>query len=572
MKAWNGAKIEDKELGTSFDRFCGSVEALRTFRTLNIMGFRKIFKKLDKKTGLSVQGRWMSLHVRPQPFVESRRFSRLVTRMDCLRSALMGHSQPQDFYCPICTETLDCPIVLSCGHRFCEGCVYRWYETSCECPVCRATGAIKENLPQDKVVSQYVQKYISSTQSTLSNEIEITNDEPMQEEIAVQMSSSRTHNLWSFKELARHCKKGSYVVLDIDETLIVHGTYPCMLLTSQGLLTLNHALERFESAHNSTRSYISKIFQKSLHDRDLCEPETAEIIKELQDKGVHVFGLTSRFSNSAEATRRELVKMGIDFNATSPFPATHLLTDPVTKATCRDGVIFSCGESKGKVLNRFLEGFIFQDLYREAYQNGGKIALLQMRVPAEIVFVDDRMGNCESVRTQLRCAAKFNIPVVTYHYNRASYHFLEQAQGCSLDEYIAPRGERLAAITEEPNTGSDARYVDGVPVFDIEVMKFQLRYFLSHHTILTDEEAYHILDRKTPRLHMVDKSELADSTVKMISGSPVMIDHHFAHAINSPTKKNLNDNQDVRMQPEKNATSPTTEPAERKRGFFSFWS
>jgi hypothetical protein len=78
------------------------------------------------------------------------------------------------------------------------------------------------------------------------------------------------------------------------------------------------------------------------------------------------------------------------------------------------------------VLNRFLEGFVFQTLYKEAFHNQGKINNLQERVPGHIVFVDDRVPNLDSVAIELRASRHFKIPVTTYHYRRASYRHLNE--------------------------------------------------------------------------------------------------------------------------------------------------
>eukprot|EP00753_Platysulcus_tardus_P010604 PLAT289.1.p1 GENE.PLAT289.1~~PLAT289.1.p1 ORF type:complete len:442 (-),score=170.70 PLAT289.1:612-1901(-) len=40
--------------------------------------------------------------------------------------------------CPICTEEMEGPLQLHCGHLFCEACVSQWLERNHTCPVCRA--------------------------------------------------------------------------------------------------------------------------------------------------------------------------------------------------------------------------------------------------------------------------------------------------------------------------------------------------------------------------------------------------------------------------------------------------
>eukprot|EP00727_Mastigamoeba_balamuthi_P009734 m51a1_g5383 hypothetical protein (192) ;mRNA; r:13234-14042 len=42
------------------------------------------------------------------------------------------------FECHICLDTAADPVVTLCGHLFCWPCIYRWLETSTQCPVCKS--------------------------------------------------------------------------------------------------------------------------------------------------------------------------------------------------------------------------------------------------------------------------------------------------------------------------------------------------------------------------------------------------------------------------------------------------
>lgn len=39
--------------------------------------------------------------------------------------------------CTICQEKMHVPILVRCGHMFCEECVSEWFERECTCPMCR---------------------------------------------------------------------------------------------------------------------------------------------------------------------------------------------------------------------------------------------------------------------------------------------------------------------------------------------------------------------------------------------------------------------------------------------------
>lgn len=274
-----------------------------------------------------------------------------------------------------------------------------------------------------------------------------------------------------------HCKPGNFIVLDIDETLLIHGFYPCMLLTPQGVRTFSDAMKKNKDMADIRE--VRQVFQESLMQRRLVEKNTALIVKKFQDVGCKVFGLTSRYSETAVATREELMKHGIDMSIASPFPNSHLLNDPITKAACQDGIIFSNGTPKGPVLNRFLEGFVFHSLYKEALANGGKISDLRSRVPNQIIFVDDREQNCLSVHHSLRSAVTFGIQLVTYHYTRVSYA-----------EYHSHRPMSDEDGVEEP------------PCFDYGLMNKQLQHLFSHKVILDDDAARKLLGgEQSTRLH-----------------------------------------------------------------------
>jgi len=40
--------------------------------------------------------------------------------------------------CPICHDAFNTPIVLECGHIFCDECVQTWFKREQTCPMCRA--------------------------------------------------------------------------------------------------------------------------------------------------------------------------------------------------------------------------------------------------------------------------------------------------------------------------------------------------------------------------------------------------------------------------------------------------
>jgi hypothetical protein len=369
-----------------------------------------------------------------------------------------------------------------------------------DCPVCRSPEVVKVTIPVDEVLAAFMETYLPQKALRLPT-IEEWNyeveDVVMADEVDVSdapaaVPGSKHKNLTSFRQLLNHCKPGSYVILDIDETILVHGYYPCMLLTNQGLGSMNYALQQKQGSSPASRAYVSNVYQKALYTRRPVETCTVDVIKELQDRGVKVFGLTARMGTTHARTNAELTKVGLDLKKTSPFPCSDLLTDPVTQAECREGIIYTSGRHKGQVLNRFLEGFLFRSLYEEAYRNGqlsagsktryrdGVSESSRAKLPAEIVFVDDRVTNLDSVQMQLRSAIFFKIPITTYHYGRASYRCGAEQEGQVDTDY------RLA---EEFSGGQDS------PDFDRRVVEFQLSYLMDNHVMLNDKQVYAVTER-----------------------------------------------------------------------------
>lgn len=75
-----------------------------------------------------------------------------VEKVTCLLFALKALSEDEILYgvyatseqvraagdmCAICQEKMHVPILVRCGHMFCEECVSEWFERECTCPVCR---------------------------------------------------------------------------------------------------------------------------------------------------------------------------------------------------------------------------------------------------------------------------------------------------------------------------------------------------------------------------------------------------------------------------------------------------
>lgn len=311
--------------------------------------------------------------------------------------------------------------------------------------------------------------------------------------------------LKAFKTLMEHATPKAYIIFDIDETVIVPGNFPCMLLSPYGIRSVNQLLQNKNGGLRlSTRHYLRQQVLEAVNTRKLIEPITADVINELQRRGVTVFCLTARNSRCAAQTRAELVRVGVDFSVTSPFPNNSVLTDPVTGAVCEDGIIFANNNHKGTVLNRFLEGFVFRPLYAfgGAWSDHEESSIL----PDRIVFVDDQLPNCWTVLRSLTCASRFRIPVLSYHYERASYVMNENEAHPSIPSPVKSKApfEEAEMEEEEKEEPQGVRAESGAFLFDHSVLKMQLKYFMVHHVLLGDVEARRLLTNESKRRQQPD--------------------------------------------------------------------
>jgi hypothetical protein len=125
----------------------------------------------------------------------------------------------------------------------------------------------------------------------------------------------------SLVDLLEHARPGTLVALDIDDTICCNRYHPCLLMTDPGLEAFRAALGEvptYRALPFAIKNGLSKRLQAALRDKKLLEGElTAAVIRELQDKGCWVFGLTARYSEMAPMTRGVLSQVRL-------FPVTPL--------------------------------------------------------------------------------------------------------------------------------------------------------------------------------------------------------------------------------------------------------
>ena len=123
---------------SSLSDVCEQMSQLRKFIVLNYLGVIKAVKKFDKNAALPVAERMIPF-LYAQPFYHSLQVAQLYTEVDSMSRMGMKSVRRDDFNCPLCGDLLECPVVLSCSHRFCWKCLSRAAHSASmddACPVC----------------------------------------------------------------------------------------------------------------------------------------------------------------------------------------------------------------------------------------------------------------------------------------------------------------------------------------------------------------------------------------------------------------------------------------------------
>lgn len=221
---------------------------------------------------------------------------------------------------------------------------------------------------------------------------------------------------------------GAFVVLDLDETLIMTARTPSLLLTTEGVLGFQRFVDARVKNFDAKNAHCRRL-QQCLQTKVLVENDTAAVVRRLQQRGCAVFALTARYSDMADITKKELASVGIDFTHSSPFTGRKV-PENAHGATLAHGIIFCNNQSKGLILDRFLADLFSPSLSTPLSKSSaafstpmparaGAVSFSSQRAvrrPSEIVFVDNEYDHALTVSKFARTVRAIGIPMLCYHY------------------------------------------------------------------------------------------------------------------------------------------------------------
>eukprot|EP00316_Scyphosphaera_apsteinii_P011359 CAMPEP_0119314852 /NCGR_PEP_ID=MMETSP1333-20130426/34064_1 /TAXON_ID=418940 /ORGANISM="Scyphosphaera apsteinii, Strain RCC1455" /LENGTH=706 /DNA_ID=CAMNT_0007320051 /DNA_START=64 /DNA_END=2184 /DNA_ORIENTATION=- len=161
--------VERIETLKTFVRVCDEIDYLRRFSFLNYLAVTKIVKKHDKLSSLRLREGIVNF-VSQQSFYTSTVLAVTFTHAQCVASEIVAAitassvvAQSVDYSCCICFETLNMPVVLSCAHRFCYGCLARACFYDQHCPLCKKEMDLDPaNYHIDPILAKFVDAHFAS--------------------------------------------------------------------------------------------------------------------------------------------------------------------------------------------------------------------------------------------------------------------------------------------------------------------------------------------------------------------------------------------------------------------------
>lgn len=182
-----------------------------------------------------------------------------------------------------------------------------------------------------------------------------------------------------FKELKNYVDSESLVLLDIDDTLLI----PCQMLGND--MWFQYRLKQLKTVGLSVEEAKEKALAeweaiRHLTKVQLVEPDTAEVVAQLQKEKVTIIGLTTQGLALATRTFLQLLDLKIDLRKTAISQEDYYFINQIGNLY-RKGILFTSGTAKGVALFKLLDHF--------------------RNRPNKVVFINDKLTHLQDVESEV---------------------------------------------------------------------------------------------------------------------------------------------------------------------------
>lgn len=209
--------------------------------------------------------------------------------------------------------------------------------------------------------------------------------------LSIHSLKAEIFDTYQMDEIYHHLQSEMLVIFDIDNTLIE----PVQELgTNQWF---ENRIKEYISFGCSKQDALEKALREwtaiqSVTLVKLVEPNIASIVKDLQNQGYTVMGLTTRGLGISTCTIHQLQTVNIDLKMTAPTDQEIFFMNK-QGVLFRGGTLFTAGTHKGDALEKFLKAIDYQ--------------------PSSIIFINDKYSHLLPVEEY---CSKFEIPFTGIRY------------------------------------------------------------------------------------------------------------------------------------------------------------
>lgn len=220
----------------------------------------------------------------------------------------------------------------------------------------------------------------------------------------------------NMRELIPYLKPETLVIFDLDNTLLE----PAQELGNDQWF--RQQLKKYEASGVKKEIALRKVLNEwsaiqHLTEVKLVEPGSDALVRNLQQKGFVVVGLTTRALEVASRTIEQLQSIGIDLSVTAPTKQEIFFMNGLG-VLFRQGVLFTADTHKGNALEKFLAATHYK--------------------PKAIVFINDKASHLEPCEEFCQRA---QIPFIGLRYG-----YLDEKLKCFRPDIAEIQFEKFGSI------------------------------------------------------------------------------------------------------------------------------